>query len=112
MDSTKFQIIRGENEKYYFSLRDGDGDIILRSEGYTVRAGAEKGIDMVKLSVYQDEKFKRKISTDGKFYFDIVSVDGNILVTSKLFDTLEACQSGIETVKDLVLKASIENSGM
>ena len=109
MELPKFQIIRGENGKYYFRLRTGDGDVILQSESYAVRAGAEKGIDVVRLSVYQDEKFKRKISLDGKYYFDIVSIDGDILGTSKLYESLQGCENGIFAVKDLVPKASIED---
>ena len=112
MENSKFQIIRGENKQYYFRLRTGDGNIILQSGGYKFRAGAEKGIDIVKVSVYNDDRFKRRLSLDGKYYFEIVTIDGDILGTGKLYESLQGCDNGIFAVKDLAPKAVIENSGM
>lgn len=112
MENSKFQIIRAENKKYYFRLRTGDGDILLRSEGYNIRAGAEKGIDIVRTSVYHDDRFKRRMSLEGKYYFEIVTIDGDILGTGKLYESLQGCDNGIFAVKDLAPKAVIENSGM
>ncbi|UCE66805.1 MAG: YegP family protein [Candidatus Zixiibacteriota bacterium] len=112
MENSKFQILRGENKQYYFRLRTGRGDIILQSEGYNVRAGAEKGIDIVRISVCHNDRFRRKMSADGKYYFEILTIDGDILGTSKLYESLQGCDNGIFAVKDLVPKAVIENSGM
>jgi uncharacterized protein YegP (UPF0339 family) len=112
MENPKFQIIRGENEKYYFRLRTADGEIVLHSDGFRVRDGAQKSIELIKLSVYHEERFKRKISLDGRYYFDILSMEKNILGTSKMYDTIQGCDKAINLVKDLAPDATIEDSSL
>jgi uncharacterized protein YegP (UPF0339 family) len=112
MENPTFQIIRGENQQYYFRLKTALGEIILHSDGFKVREGAEKGIELIKLSVYHEEKFKRKISLDGRYYFEILSMEKNILGTSGMFDTIQECDHGISLVKDLAPDAMIEDCGL
>lgn len=112
MEKPRFQIIRGKNEKYYFRLRMADGAIILHSDGFKVRDGAEKGIELVRLSVYYDERFKRKISRDGRYFFEIMSMENHILGTSRRFNTIQDCDRAIGLVKDLAPEATIEDFGL
>jgi uncharacterized protein YegP (UPF0339 family) len=92
--------------------RADDSRIILHSDGFKVRDGAEKGIELIKLSVYHDERFKRKISMDGRYYFEILSMEKNILATSRMYDTIQDCDQAISLVKDLAPNALIENCGL
>lgn len=109
MENPKFQVFRGEDEKYYFRLNVADGDIILHSDGFRIREGAEKSIELVRLSVYHDDRFKRKISLDGRYYFDILSMDKNILATSRMFETIQDCDRALGLVRDLAPKAIVED---
>jgi uncharacterized protein YegP (UPF0339 family) len=86
--------------------------IILHSDGFKVRDGAEKGIELIKLSVYHDERFKRKISMDGRYYFEILSMDKNILGTSRMYDTIQGCDEAINQIKELAPEAVIEDCGL
>jgi uncharacterized protein YegP (UPF0339 family) len=112
MENPTFQIIRGENQQYYFRLNSADGEIILHSDGFKVRDGAEKGIELIKLSVYHDERFKRKISMDGRYFFEIMSMEKNILGTSRMYDTIQDCDEAISLVKDLAPDAMVVDSGL
>lgn len=44
---SNFTIFTGRDNQYYFNLKATNGQIILGSEGYRSRAGAENGVDSV-----------------------------------------------------------------
>lgn len=46
-DPNNFEILIGINEKYYFHLKSSNYQIILQSQGYASKQGAEKGIESV-----------------------------------------------------------------
>lgn len=45
---SRYTIFQGSNDQYYFNLKAGNGEIILRSEGYVSKQGAENGKEAVK----------------------------------------------------------------
>ena len=44
----KFELKKSKNDKYFFSLLAGNGQIILSSEMYESRASAVSGLESVK----------------------------------------------------------------
>lgn len=47
----KFEIFKGSDNQWYFHLRAANGEIVLQSEGYVRKAGAQNGIKVIKRSV-------------------------------------------------------------
>ncbi len=44
-------------------------------------------------------KFEIKKSTNGKFHFNLKAGNGQIILSSEMYETKPACQNGIESVK-------------
>ncbi len=66
----KFEIIMGSSGKFRFNLKAGNGQIILSSESYETKQGAEKGIDSVKKIASDDNRYERKTAkNDEAFLF-------------------------------------------
>ena len=47
-DDSKYDRLTSKNDKYYFNLKAGNGEIIGTSEMYESTAGRDEGIDSVK----------------------------------------------------------------
>ena len=83
MDNPKFQIFTGNDEQFYFRLRAENGEPILGSEGYTRKASCKNGVTSVRLNSEDDTNFKRKIASDGQFYFVLVDENGETIGKSE-----------------------------
>lgn len=44
-------------------------------------------------------KFEIKKSTNGKFHFNLKAGNGQIILSSEMYETKSACQNGIESIK-------------
>ncbi|MGH1432581.1 MAG: YegP family protein [Neptuniibacter sp.] len=44
----RYTIFQGRDSQYYFKLKAGNGEIILQSEGYVNKTGAQGGVASVK----------------------------------------------------------------
>ncbi len=99
MENPKFQIFKGTNDQYYFRLRARNGEIIIKSEGYVSKSGCENGIESVKENAPYDNRYEKKISTDGKYYFNLKAANGEIIGTSETYNSEQARDNGIESVK-------------
>lgn len=103
----KFIIKTGKDEQYYFSLKAGNGEKILASEGYTTKANCNNGIDSVKTNSQDDSKFEKKSSTNGKSYFVLKATNGQVIGTSEMYESTAGRDNGIATVKSNAPKATI-----
>lgn len=104
----KFVIKTGANQQYYFSLKADNGQKILASEGYTTKSACNNGIDSVKTNATDDTKYDKKISTNGKHYFNLKASNGQIIGTSEIYETTAGRDSGIASVKANAPNATVE----
>lgn len=44
-------------------------------------------------------KFEIKVSTNGKFHFNLKAGNGQIILSSEMYESRGACENGIESVK-------------
>ena len=44
-------------------------------------------------------KFEIKQSTNGKFHFNLKAGNGQIILSSEMYESKSACQNGIESIK-------------
>ena len=44
-------------------------------------------------------KFEIKVSTNGKFHFNLKAGNGQIILSSEMYESKSACENGIESVK-------------
>lgn len=92
---------------YYYSLKAGKSGILFRGGGYASKWGYKGGIDFIKVYANDDAMFDRKISSEGKYYFNLKQPNGRILGESKLYNTAEDREKGIDIVKKTASKAVI-----
>ena len=102
MTNPKFQIHRGKDRQFYFRLIARNGRVVLRSEGYASKSSCEKGIRAVKANVPKVERFHRKGSSDGQFYFTLTAANGEIIGVSERYTTKRGRDDGIQAVRRAV----------
>jgi len=72
--------------EWWFRLRDQEGVIILKSEGYTKKANRDNGIESVKNHGKELQYYETQKSSDNRYYFNLVAVNGEIIGNSRLYD--------------------------
>ncbi len=95
----KFIITKRTNGQYQFNLEAANGKVILTSEGYTTKAGCNKGLESVKTNSPTDARYDRKEAKNGAYYFNLKAANGEIIGTSQMYTTTDARDNGIESVK-------------
>ncbi|MEA1936556.1 MAG: YegP family protein [Patescibacteria group bacterium] len=103
----KFEVYQGKDENYYFRLKAGNGEIILSSEGYTSESACRDGIDSVKVNATTDEQYDRKESSNGKYYFNLVATNKEIIGKSEMYEASSGMENGIASVKENTPEAEV-----
>lgn len=93
---TKFQDKGGE---YRFNLKADNGQIILKSEGYTTTASRDNGIASVRTNCTIDSRYARETSKSGKPYFNLKAANGQVIGTSEMYESEAGRDNGIASVK-------------
>jgi hypothetical protein len=105
VDETRgaLELFVGEDEQFYFRLVVGDGERLLRSEGYTEEASAEKGIASVKRNGVGDDGYEVLEADDGQWYFTLTATNGEIVaVSSGLFAREADAEAGVARVQEVL----------
>lgn len=110
MKNPKFQIFVGTDNQFYFRLYAANGEIILKSEGYTTKPSCQNGIASVKVNAPFDQRYQRKTSVDGQFYFVLVAANGETIGVSEMYPVEQNRDKGIEAVKKTAPDANVEDA--
>lgn len=94
----KFEIKAGKNGKFRFNLKATNGQVILTSEAYDSRKGAEGGIASVRKNAASDGRFERKTAKDGSAYFVLKAANGEPIGKSEMYKTKASMENGIASV--------------
>lgn len=105
---SKFIIKKSIDEQYYFVLLAKNSEIILTSEMYTQISSVKKGIQSVKENSDYDAQYNRLISKDNKHYFTLKARNGEIIGVSETYNSKQAMENGIQSVKNNAPIANIE----
>ena len=95
----KFEIKKASDGQFFFHLKAGNGEVILSSERYQAKNGAENGIASVKKNAPSDERYVRRESSNGKPYFVLRAGNNEVIGQSELYSSTAAMEKGIESVK-------------
>jgi len=95
----KFLVSKRSNGEHQFNLVADNSEIILTSEGYTTRAACENGIESVKENSVFDEAYDRKLSTNGKPYFNLKAKNSQVIGTSQMYESSSSMEKGIDSVR-------------
>jgi uncharacterized protein YegP (UPF0339 family) len=95
-----FEITRSaKSGEFYFHLKAGNGEIILRSEGYTKKASAVNGIDSVKKNSPLETRYERKTTKNGDLFFNLRAKNRQVIGTSETYKAEASRENGIVSVK-------------
>ncbi len=87
------------HEPYSFSFVDNYGASVIRSENYAAKRSALNGIASVKKNCVDDSRYEMKESKNGKFFFNLKALNGQIVATSTLFATEEIRNEAVLKLK-------------
>jgi len=95
-----YELSKTETGKFKFVLKAGNAQVILASQMYSARASAENGIGSVRKNSQLDERFERKVSSNGKPYFVLKASNGQVIGTSEMYESEAGRDNGIASVKN------------
>jgi uncharacterized protein YegP (UPF0339 family) len=94
-----YELLKNDKGDFRFNLRAGNNQIILSSEDYPTKAGAEGGINSVKRNSGLEERYERKVAKDSSPYFTMKAANGEIIGKSEMYSSDSARDNGIASVK-------------
>jgi uncharacterized protein len=106
---SKFIIKKATSGEFYFNLKAGNGEIILTSEMYKARDSAVNGIASVKKNATDPSRFEPKLSTGNKHYFVLKAGNHEVIGKSEMYNSEDALNNGIKSVKDNAPSAVTED---
>src|SRR5437762_11907125 len=95
----KFIISRRLDGDFQFNLKTDYNETILTSEGYSSKSHCYHGIESVKRNAPDGNKYDRKISTNGKFYFLLEAANGATIGVSQMYESEVSRDKGLESVQ-------------
>jgi uncharacterized protein YegP (UPF0339 family) len=102
-----FQLFEGQDGEFYFQLLAGNGEKVLKSEGYTTKAAAKNGIESVIENGTQLDRFEVLEAQNGEFYFNLKAGNHEIIGTSETYTERASAKSAVETVMGLLENVSL-----
>ena len=100
--SAYFETFQAYDGRYYFNLMAGNGENVLRSQGYTSLASAEKGATSVLENGNDKRNFELKQASNGDWFFSLKAGNGESIGTSELYASKSNAERGARTVRALV----------
>lgn len=97
--SGKFEIYEDKAGEFRFRLKASNGQNILASEGYKAKSGCINGIESVKKNAPDGSKYEKKITSAGKYLFNLRAGNNQVIGTSQSYESEASRDNGIESVK-------------
>jgi len=105
--TSRFEVFGGKNGKFYFRLKVQSGEIILSSQGYSLRSSARRAIESVRNHASDSACYEAKTTKSGKSYFVLVARNSKVIGTSQSYASSQGMKNGIAAVKKAAPRASI-----
>jgi len=94
-----FELKTTTSNEYHFVLKARNGEVILSSQRYQSKDGAENGIASVRTNAVLDERFETKVAKNGEPYFVLNAANGQVIGQSETYSSASAMKKGIASVK-------------
>jgi uncharacterized protein len=106
--SAAFETFEGADGNHYFRFVAGNGQNLLRSQGYASASAAHEGVASVVTIGNDRRNFEVREAKDGEFYFNVRSGNGQVVGTSQLYASRVNAEHGAGTVRALIRIAQQE----
>jgi uncharacterized protein YegP (UPF0339 family) len=94
----RFEIFEGADRRFYFNLHAGNGEIVLSSQGYDLEASALNGTFSVADNGVLKARYLVKQASDGRWYFNLTSSNGQVIASSQLYSTKYNAERGRDAI--------------
>ena len=84
---------------YRFTLLAANHEVILSSQSYDSKAGAQGGIESVRKNGPDAKNFEKKTSSASQPYFVLKAANGQIIGTSEMYSSEASRDDGIASVQ-------------
>ena len=98
----RVEVQPGADNGFHFNVFAKNGEVVLSSEHYTTDAAAWNGALAVQDAAPTATNFAIKTATDGRFYFTLSALNGQVVGVSQMYTTKAAAQGGITSVQTLL----------
>lgn len=98
----RFDIFRGMDGRFYFSLHAGNGEIVLSSQGYSSEAAAYNGAFSVADNGLDAARYVVSQASNGGYYFNLTAANGQVIGTSEVYVSRSNAERGRDAVIELV----------
>jgi len=105
--AAKFELYKDRAGKHRWRLKAANGEIILASQGYASKAGAQIGIASVQKNSSSVKNFRVAQTRNKKHCFTLVAGNGQVVGTSQTYAKEAACKAGVTSVKRSAKKAKV-----
>lgn len=96
--AAKFEITKNAKGNFHFHLKAANGEIILTSQVYKSKEAADNGIASVKKHAAKDANFVRKTAKNGSPFFELKSVNHEIIGMSEMYKSAASMENGVASV--------------
>ncbi|MBX2845510.1 MAG: YegP family protein [Saprospiraceae bacterium] len=98
-----------KSKKFHWNLKARNGQVILTSQGYSSKKGAENGIESVRKNCKDEKCFDMLTAKDGRTYFNLKSGNGQVIGKSQMYKSTSGCRNGIKSVSTNAPTATIND---
>jgi hypothetical protein len=94
-----FELNKSSDGQFRFLLNADNGETLLTSELYHAKGSAENGIASVQSNCGADERYEKKVASNGKHYFNLKAANHQVIGTSQMYASADSRDAGIASVK-------------
>jgi uncharacterized protein YegP (UPF0339 family) len=98
MPYPSYQIFKDKSGKFRFRLHAGNTQVVLNSQGYKTKASCKVGVNSVKKNAKNKSRFAVTQAKNGKYFFNVVSGNKEIVGTSQMYSSRDTLRKGIASV--------------
>ncbi|WP_250623060.1 YegP family protein [Pinirhizobacter soli] len=102
--------LKKSGSQFMFNLKAGNGEVILTSERYETKGGANSGISSVQTNCTNDSRYEKMTSKAKQPYFVLKAANGQDIGTSEMYSSTAARDNGIQSVKTNGTTADIRDN--
>lgn len=105
-----YELNKSSDGQFRFVLKADDADTLLTSELYHAKGSAENGIASVQSNCGSQERYEKKVATNGKHFFNLKAANHQVIGTSQMYASAESRDSGIASVKSSGMTKTVKDN--
>ena len=94
-----YELSKSGDGQFRFVLKAANAEIILTSELYATRSAAEGGIASAQANSPNDERYEKKVASNGQPFFNLKAANHQIIGSSEQYSSTAARDNGIASAK-------------